>query len=124
MNQKGNTMVEAALVFPIIILSLMAVIGILIFLFKEAASQAELHLVIRTEAGHQTGTFHGQPGSSSVSVGWGISGIHSITKGESLVSYGGDGILSRVVAKPITGYQYLTDERKYARYVDFFWLEE
>jgi hypothetical protein len=124
MNRKGNTMVEAALVFPIIILSLMATIAILMFLFEESAKQAELHLVLRTEAGRQTGTFHGQPGSSSISVERGIKGIRSIINGKTTVTFEEIGILPRTVHKPIEGYQYLADERKYVRYVDFFILEE
>jgi hypothetical protein len=124
MNQKGGAMVEAALVFPIIILAIMAIIAILMFLFEEAASQAELHLVLRTEAGRQTGTFHGREGSSSVSVDKGIKGIHIVMNGRSSVTFEGTGILPRGFHKPITGYLHLIDERKYVRYIDFFTLEE
>ena len=120
MNQKGGTMVEAALVFPMIILALMAVITILMFLFDEAATQAEVHLVIRTEAGRQTGTFHGQPGSSNVTIEKSIKGIQSIMKGSIFFTFEGSGLLSEAFHKPITGYQHLTDERKYVRYMDFF----
>lgn len=124
MNKKGGTVVEATLVLPVIILSLMGIIGILMFLFEDAASQANLHSVIRTEAGRETGTFHGQAGSYSVTVDRSIKGIHSVMKGESTVTYHGAGMISRTFEKSLTGYQYLTDERKYVRYVDFFSLEE
>lgn len=124
MNKKGGTMVEASLVFPLIILTLMAMIAILIFLFKDAAGQAELHLVIRTEAGSETGTFHGQPGSSNVSVHSGMKGIHRVMDGNTTVMFQGLGIITRNFHKPIAGYQYLTDERKYVRYIDFFKSEE
>lgn len=120
MDQKGGVMVEAALVFPMIILALMAVITILTFLFEEAATQAEVHLVIRTEAGHQTGTFHGQPGSSNVTIDKSIKGFQSIMKGSTFLTFEGSGMLSGAFHKPITGYQHLTDERKYVRYMDFF----
>lgn len=124
MNQKGGAMVEAALVFPIIILSLMTIIGILMYLFKEAAAQAELHLVIRTEAGLYTGTFHGKPGSSSIIVDRSFKGYHRVMNGKSFVTFDATKILPRTFRKPITGYQHLTDERKYCRYIDFFTLEE
>jgi len=124
MNQKGGTMVEAALVFPLIILSLMAIIAILMFLFKEAASQAELHLVIRTEAGRYNGTFHGKAGSSSIVVGREFKGLHNVMDGKSYVTFDKNYIISRTFRKPITGHQHLTDERKYSRYIDFFTLEE
>jgi hypothetical protein len=124
MNQKGGTMVEAALVFPFIILSLMTIIVILMFLFEEAAAQAELHLVIRTEAGRLNGTFHGKTGSSSVSIVSSIKGIHRVMNGKSSITFEGTKIIPRGFIKPITGYQYLIDERKYSRYIDFFTQEE
>jgi hypothetical protein len=124
MNKKGGTMVEAALVFPIIILSLMAIIMILMFLFKDAASLAGMHLALRSEAGHQTGTYHGQPGSSSILVSPGILGIHGVINGKSFVSFNETGLLNGSFQKPLTGHIFLTDERKYARYMDFFNLQE
>jgi len=124
MNKKGGAMVEAALVFPVIILTLMTMIAILMFLFEEAAGQAGLHLVIRTEAGRETGTFHGQSGSSSVEVDRGIKGIHSVMNGRASVTFEGAGILQNPYQKSILGYQHLTDERKYARYFDLFAKEE
>lgn len=124
MNQKGSTIVEASLVFPIIILSIMAMIAILMFLFEEAAAQAELHLVIRTEAGRQTGTFHGSSGSSTVSVGRGFYGIHSVMNGKSSVTFEEIEILPLPVHKSLVAYQHLIDERKYARYIDFFTMKE
>lgn len=120
MDQKGGAMVEAALVFPMIILTLMAVITILTFLFEEAATQAEVHLVIRTEAGRQTGTFHGQTGSYNVVIDKSIKGIQSILKGSTYVTFEGSGMLTDAFHKPLTGYLHLTDERKYVRYMDFF----
>jgi hypothetical protein len=124
MNQKGGTMVEAALVFPIIILSLMTIIAILMFLFEEAAAQAELHLVLRTESGRQNGTFHGKSGSTNVMIDSGFKGIHKVMNGKSSVTFDEIKILPRGFDKPLTGYQHLTDERKYSRYIDFFTLEE
>lgn len=123
MNNKGGTIVEAALVFPVIILSLMGIIGILMFLFEDAASQANLHSAIRTETGRETGTFHGQAGSLSVTVNRSIKGIHGVMKGESTATYNGGGIITRSFQKSLNGYQYLTDERKYVRYIDFFTME-
>jgi len=111
-------------VFPIVILSLITIVAILMFLFEEAAGQAGLHLVIRTEAGRETGTYHGQAGSSIISVEKSIKGIHIILKGKSSIIFEGAGILPRPYQMPITGYQHLIDERKYARYVDFFNREE
>lgn len=124
MNKKGGTMIEAALVFPLIILTLMAIIGILMFLFEAAAAQAELHQAIRTEAGHETGTYHGQPGSTAVATDRGMRGIYSVMNGKSSTFFQGTGLLQRSFSEPLWDYQYLTDERKYARAIDFFLLED
>jgi hypothetical protein len=124
MNNRGGTMVEAAVVFPIIILSLMTIIAILTFLFEEAAAQAELHLVLRTETGRQNGTFHGKAGSSSVMVANGFKGIHKVMNGTSSVTFDEIQLLPRGFNKPITGYQHVVDERKYSRYIDIFSQEE
>ena len=124
MNNRGGTMIEAALVFPLIILTIMAMISILMFLFEDAASQAGLHQVIRTEAGRKTGTFHGQSGSYNISIELGFQGIHTVMIGKTTVTFDGSGILPRTVNKPLLGHQYLTDERKYVRYIDLFTLEE
>lgn len=120
MNNKGSTIVEAALVFPIILLSLMTLISILMFLFEDSAAQADLHTVIRREAGKETGTFISHSGSSRVVVYDGIRGIYRVMNGSSSATFEGGGILSRSFQKPVTGYLYMTDERKYARYIDFF----
>jgi hypothetical protein len=124
MNRKGGAMVEAALVFPIIMLSLIAIISILTFLFEEAVSQYELHLVIRSESGLENGTFHGKGGSSNIAVYKGIKGIHSVMNGKTSVDYEYANIFTRKLHKQITAYQHLTDEQKYVRYIDFFVREE
>lgn len=123
MNKRGGTMIEAALVFPLIILSLMGMIGILMFLVDEAASQAGLHQVLRSEAGGKTGTYLVQEGLSKAAVGEEFRGIYRVVSGKGTIAFDGFGIISRSFRKPLNGYQYLTDERKYVRYIDLFNLE-
>ena len=124
MNKKGGTMIEAALVFPLIILSLMGIIGILMFLVEDAAGQAGLHQVLRSEAGTKTNTYLGHQGLSKAAVGEEFRGIYCVVTGKVSIAFDGSGILSRSFRKPLMGYQYLTDERKYARYIDLFNLED
>lgn len=50
-NKRGSAIVEAALVFPVIILSLMAVICIYVYFYDQVQQQAEVHSVLRSEAG-------------------------------------------------------------------------
>ena len=124
MNKKGNTIVEAALVFPVILLSLMTVISILIFLFHDAASQADLHTEIRSEVGKTTGTFSSRSGSSRVEIDFGFRGISRVMNGSTYVTFEKTEIISRWIKKPIYGFVHVIDERKYARYIDLFQIEE
>lgn len=50
MNKKGSSMVEAALVLPIVILSVAAVFSLAVVLYEEVCLQAEYHLKIRESA--------------------------------------------------------------------------
>ena len=50
-SKKGSTMVEAAVVFPIVILAVMAVIYILIAMYGNVVTQAQIHTSLRKEVG-------------------------------------------------------------------------
>jgi hypothetical protein len=120
MNRKGGAMIEAALVLPLVILSIFAIIGILMFLFEEAAAQADLHGGIRFDAGKQTGTYHGWTRSQKVVAERGFRGVYPVVEGTSSVVFEGAKILPGPVKKPLQAHIYIVDERKYIRYVDFF----
>ena len=55
-NKKGTAMVEAALVFPIVILSVCGVIYMLIFFYETAETRAAMHTVLKAESGKTTHT--------------------------------------------------------------------
>ena len=120
MNRKGGAMIEAAVVLPLVILSIFAIIGILMFLFEEAAAQADLHGAIRFDAGKQTGTYHGLTRSQKVLAERGFCGVFPVVEGTSSVVFEGAEILPGPIRKPLQGHIYIVDERKYVRYVDFF----
>lgn len=50
-RKKGSAMVEAAVVFPVIILSLLTVIYIFIYFYDNVREQVSVHSVLRYEAG-------------------------------------------------------------------------
>lgn len=56
MNKKGAAMVEAAVVFPLVILAVISVICILIFLYNGVEMQCKMHMALRAEAGEVTET--------------------------------------------------------------------
>lgn len=123
MNTKGSAMVEATLVFPIIILTLMALLSIMMYLFEDTASQTDLHNALRSAAGQKTGTYIGSQGSSRVSLDTDFEGIYRVMRGRTTVTFEGDRLLQRSFQKPMSAYLYLTDERKYVRIIDLFEAE-
>ncbi|MDD3168878.1 MAG: hypothetical protein PHC91_05360 [Eubacteriales bacterium] len=50
-TRKGTTMVEAAMIFPLVIAGVMAVIYIVIGLYSSLSLQCSLHLALRKECG-------------------------------------------------------------------------
>lgn len=124
MNRRGSAILEATLVFPVLLFAMMALIGIQIFLFKDASSQATLHQTVRTEAGRETHTYEGQPGSTQVVCKEGFEGIIRVMRGENIASFDGSFALIRNVQKTQKARLYLTDERKYARLADFFFSKD
>ncbi|MEG0156344.1 MAG: pilus assembly protein, partial [Anaerovoracaceae bacterium] len=55
-NKKGSSMVEATIVFPLVILVVMAVILILAFLYNEVATSTKSHLALTEAMGRETET--------------------------------------------------------------------
>ena len=51
MNKKGSAIVEAAMVFPVVILAVMSVIGALVYFYVQIGEQVEMHMVLRSESG-------------------------------------------------------------------------
>jgi hypothetical protein len=54
-NKRGTTMVEAAIVFPLVIASVMAVIYLMINLYSFTALRSALHVALRAEVNADTG---------------------------------------------------------------------
>lgn len=55
-NKKGTTMVEASMIFPLVIAAVMAVLYIVIGLYLSLSLQSSLHLSLRKECGESTQT--------------------------------------------------------------------
>lgn len=50
-NQRGSVMVEAAILFPVVILAVVGIICILIFFYNQIETQSSMHMAMRKEAG-------------------------------------------------------------------------
>lgn len=51
-------MVEAAMVFPIMILTILAVLWMLVYFYQQIDSKVNLHMVLRAESGAVCGNFN------------------------------------------------------------------
>jgi hypothetical protein len=114
-------MVEAAVVLPVVILCVMAVIYILVFLYSEVAAGAKIHVAANAEMGKQTGvsvTKKHIPHGVSVYEGGSVSG--KVYFADSSVRFRRSGILRHSFTKQIRTYTYEVDEKKLIRYTDFF----
>lgn len=63
-SKRGSTMVEAAVVFPMVILALVSVVYIMISMFEVTQQVSMLHTKVREEAGYTTETYSFSPVSS------------------------------------------------------------
>lgn len=120
-TKKGSAMVEAALVLPVVILTVMAVIYILVFLYNETAVRAKVHVAANAKMGDETGvsiTKKHIPHGIGVTKGSALLGSAYYADGS--VSFKKKGILKNSFTKQINTYTYEVDEKKLIRYTDFF----
>lgn len=63
MNKKGTVMAEAAMVFPIVILAVAALIFVFQFFYQQTEMRVEIHKALRAESGeiHGTMKYHRKP---------------------------------------------------------------
>lgn len=54
-SKRGTYLIEAAVVFPIVIFTLLTLIMIVMYFYDCAASQSDMHRFLRKEAGDATG---------------------------------------------------------------------
>lgn len=69
LNRKGSAMVEAAIIYPLVIGTVMAVIYIIINMYILAAQKAFLNMELRAEAMRVSGTGEVVSGDSTIFTG-------------------------------------------------------
>jgi hypothetical protein len=116
----GTTMVEAAVVFPLVILSVAAVICILLFLFDETVTHARLHAAVRAASGKGTETvlvYRNVPGVIRTFAD--RRGMRPVQRAEETAAARGGGLLPRRLQKRIGSSAYEVNEKRFIRNVDF-----
>ena len=114
-------MVEAATVFPIVVLTLMLLIYGMIYLFDETAASSAVRRAVVREAGRQTGTVTMyEAGALGVPVSAGIYGVRPSAEAEKTVVFRSrmPGVAGR--SKTLSAHQYVYNEKTEIRLWDLF----
>lgn len=108
-------MVEAALVFPLVILAVVAIVHMLVFFYQITEVGANMHMALRAESGRVSNTVECQPHKKAE---------FPIYKRKQQVYYLGNmtfmgqGILNRL-EKPLSARKYVDHEADFVRNVEF-----
>ncbi len=113
-------MVEAALVFPLIILTVLALIHMLVFLYQQTELRARMHIALRAESGQVTQTVEY---ITKVNASYPIDHRGGQVFYASSVEFSKKGILNRRT-KELSAHKYADDEAMFVRMVDLAQIKE
>ncbi|MCR5134844.1 MAG: pilus assembly protein [Clostridiales bacterium] len=120
-EKKGSTMVEAAMVFPVVILALTVMIYGMLYLFDETAAASAVRRAVIREAGRKAGTVTlYNEGSSGVPVTTAVYGIRPCSAGEktAVMKSRMPGVAGR--RRTLSAHQYICNEKTEIRLWDLF----
>lgn len=120
-SRRGSSMVEAAVVFPVVILVLFAMIVAMVFLFEETQAAASVRKAVVRQAGLSAGTVQLlQADEAAVSVFSDIYRVKPCAGGERTVSFhaGVPGVKGR--SRTLSAHQYVCNEKTQIRLLDLF----
>ena len=111
MNKKGGAIAESVMVFPLVVLSVAAIISMMAYFYMQLSQRVDMHMVLRAESGMVCGNmFYGNIGENDFSVYKKSQQLYS----EDVVTFRDSGILmSR--EKSQAARKYLIDEVKFVR---------
>ena len=120
MNKKGTTMVEAALVMPVVVLVTMTLLVVGIFLFLEVRQASVLYQVLLSESTllSETATIDTADDSALVSIDKETLRLFPRLAGKIKVSHVSKGIFSYRLNKGYEAYRYIINETEYIRWID------
>lgn len=120
-ERNGSTMVEAAVVFPIVILSLTVLIYGMLYLFDETAASSAVRRAVIREAGRKAGTVTMyNEGVSGVPVSSAVYGIRPCAAGEKTVVMKNRMPGVAGYRKTMSAHQYIFNEKTEIRLWDLF----
>ncbi len=118
-NKRGAAMVEAAIVYPIVIIAMMTVLYLLMALYSTAASTAELHTALRQKAGNESETVLAENFSEqTVSLHREGGILYDTVQGECSDTAWAEGLFRISLQRNYRDKILLMDEEKYIRCLD------
>lgn len=117
-SKRGNYIVEAAIVFPVVIMVMITAVLIIMFFFSQMTEKSRLHIAVRHEAGVLTEqTYCIEPAVVSDAEILPVNELkNKALVGKKNVFINNSGVLSNVEPYKIEGSCYLVDGCKYVRY--------
>ena len=114
-NKKGTTIVEASMIFPIVIAGVMAVLYIIIALYSSLSLQTSMHLSLRKESGELSETVYRAEAIKKFEFESDQIRLRPIiTMGEE-ATYRIKGIFANKITRRETGRSYVIDEAEIVR---------
>ncbi|MEE3362777.1 MAG: hypothetical protein VZQ84_04360, partial [Anaerovoracaceae bacterium] len=117
----GSAIVEAAVALPLIILAVITMIYILLNMFAIVRSDVRMHAAANERAGQVSrtwNTYRHHPKGINVSDGRYI--YRKCVYAKETLRFGRAGLLNRSITRNMESRGYVTDEKKFIRYADFF----
>ncbi len=118
MNRRGSTMVEAAVVFPLVILTVITCILICMFCYDQTAEQCRMHMAMRAQAGELTGrtVCLRDIGPWEGQLSPGRSGIFRTINGKERIIMKNQGIVSERISGDLESLWHASDGVSYIRH--------
>jgi hypothetical protein len=118
-SKKGTTMVEAAMIFPLVIAGVIAVLYIVIGMYQSLSLQSSLHLALRKECGERTQTVYRMEEMQDFKAETGRNGIRPVVKMKAEREYQIHIILQNRITRKEEGRSYLINETELIRILSF-----
>ena len=114
-NKKGTTIVEASIIFPLVIAAVMAVLYIVIGLYTSLSLQTSLHLALRKQCGEDTQIVYRLDEIRAFDTVKVNLNKRSALSGEETREYRIRGIFADRITREESGSFYLVDDTKIVR---------
>lgn len=118
-EEDGSTMVEAALVMPLVLISMIAIVLTVVFLIESLFMNANVHMYLKSKAGELSETRISKSVESYEYTKDRRNMAKVIVINEHYKMKGGY-LLPKVLREDITADSYVINEKKIIRYKDFF----